>query len=245
MPTLLMTPRQTEDSRALWKVAAGRGWRIERLAGWAIPDALREVESPVLYTEALFGPTFAEKLGVTLLDPPEDWLARLPQTYRRRKIVLTTLADARQRTSPAFIKPPNDKSFPAGVYVGSALPDDYDDAMPVLVSEVVHWQSEFRCFVLDREVRTFSLYCRDGELQRDSGFESSDEEDREMLGFVQQLLEDVSVDLPRAIVIDVGFIPQSGWACVELNAAWGAGLYACDPAAALDVIRHATVQPRN
>ncbi|WP_369334897.1 hypothetical protein [Tahibacter harae] len=43
---------------------------------------------------------------------------------------------------------------------------------------------------------------------------------------LERLLADERVDLPEAVVVDVGRIQGRGWACVELNAAWGAGLFA-------------------
>ncbi|HEY1396578.1 ATP-grasp domain-containing protein [Roseateles sp.] len=242
MPTLIFTPRYTDDSQALWKAAGSLGWRVERLTTWRVPDHLRELPDPVLYGEALFGPTLAEELGLQLLNPPEDWLVRLPMLYKLRTISLTTLGEAKQNSSAAFVKPPNDKSFPAGVYAGSELPNEYPDDMPVLVSEVVTWEKEFRCFILDRALRTYSVYSRHGELQRDADFVSTPTEDEQVKGFLAELLADSRVDLPRATVVDVGFIQGQGWACVEQNAAWGAGIYGCEPSAVLEVIRHAGVK---
>lgn len=239
MPTLILTPRHSDDTQALWKAAARQGWRVERLSSWRVPEHLRDLPEPVFYGEALFGPSISAALGLTLCNPEEDWLVRLPHEYRLRAIGLSTLGEQRARTTAAFIKPPNDKSFPAAVYARADLPRGYDDAMPVLVSDVVRWQCEFRCFVLDRQVRSYSLYSRDGELARDSGFASSAEEDRGLLDFIGRLLADPRVALPRACVIDAGVIDGRGWACVEQNAAWGAGLYACYPDAVLDVLRHA------
>ena len=242
MPTLIFTPRFTDDSQVLWKAAGQMGWTTERLSGWRVPEHLRQLPDPALYGEALFGPALAEQLGVDLLSPPEDWLARLPYEYKKRVITLSTLGAERRRTDPAFIKPPNDKSFPAGVYQGASLPTDYADDMPVLVSEVVRWDMEFRCFVLDRRLCTYSLYSRYGELQRDDGFKSAEAEDRELEAFLAALFADPRIDLPRAVVVDVGRIEGAGWACVELNAAWGAGIYGCDPKAALRVIGQASVK---
>jgi hypothetical protein len=37
--------------------------------------------------------------------------------------------------------------------------------------------------------------------------------------------------------MDVGVIQHRGWAVVELNAAWGAGIYGCDPDEVLEVVR--------
>lgn len=237
MPTLILTPRQTEDSQLLWKAAAAAGWRIERLAQWRIPPHLGQVDEPVLYCEALFGPTLAEQLGLSLPNPPEDWLVRLPHEFKLRTIALTTLGAARANPQQAFVKPPNDKSFPASVYRGAELPTEYDDDMAVLVSEVVTWEKEFRCFVADRELATWSVYSRFGELQREAGFASSTAEDQQVQAFMRELLSDARVDLPKATVVDVGHIAGRGWACVEQNAAWGAGVYGCDPARVLDVLR--------
>ena len=239
MPTLVLTPRYTEDSQTLWRAAANAGWAVERLNGWRVPEHLKSREDVVLYVEALFGPTIAECLGLRLVDPPEDWLVRLPFKYKLRNIHLTTLGQARLSEEARFIKPPNDKSFPAGVYVGSSLPREFDDDMRVLVSDVVSWKTEFRCFVLGRSLMTYSIYARDGELQRETLFRSEPDEDAELQAFINELLADPDVDLPNATVVDVGYIEGGGWACVEQNAAWGAGIYGCEPRQVLNVVRHA------
>lgn len=244
MPTLIFTPRYTDDSQALWKAAGSLGGQVERLTSWRVPEHLQQLAEPVLYGEALFGPTLAEQLGIELSNPPEDWLVRLPAEYKRREISLMLLGQARANHGAAFVKPPNDKSFPADVYIGSELPTEYTDDMPVLVSDVVRWEKEFRCFVLDRQLHTYSLYSRFGELQREAEFASTPEEDQQVEAFVARLLADERVDLPRASVVDVGLISGRGWACVEQNAAWGAGIYGCNPAAVLEVIRHAATPPK-
>lgn len=240
-PTLILTPRYTGDSQLLWRAAIRRGWHVARLETWSIPEHLRKVSAPVLYVEALFGPMLADELGVRLLEPPDDWLVRLPAEYRLRDIHLTTLDEARASSVPAFVKPPADKSFAARVYTGADLPDGLPGDMPVLVAEVVAWENEFRCFILDRALRTFSLYARNGELQDEEDYASTDDEAAALTAFVSRMLADARVDLPRAIVVDVGVIAGRGWACVEANGAWGTGLYACDADEALRVIRHATV----
>ncbi|MDN3576152.1 ATP-grasp domain-containing protein [Chitinimonas viridis] len=239
-PTLILTPRYTEDAQALWRAANQLGWHVERLSSWRIPETYLSLFEPVLYLEALFGPTLAEQMGVTLLNPPEDWLVGLPDRYRKRQITVTSLGVARDRTEPAFIKPPNDKSFVAKVYTGADLPSDLPGEMSVLVSEVVTWESEFRCFVLNRQLHTYSIYARLGELQDELGYQTTTEEQLALEHFMAELLLDMSVPLPEAIVVDVGYIQGRGWACIELNAAWGAGIYGCDPVRALAVIRCAS-----
>lgn len=128
------------------------------------------------------------------------------------------------------------------MYTGAELPREYPDEMSVLVSDVVVWEKEFRCFVLERTLKTYSLYSRFGELERESEFASTPEEDKSVQQFISTLLADERVDLPCATVVDIGFIQGKGWACVEQNAAWGAGIYGCDPVAVLDVLMRASTK---
>ncbi|MEM6869123.1 MAG: ATP-grasp domain-containing protein [Cyanobacteria bacterium P01_C01_bin.121] len=241
MPTLVLTPRFTEDSQALWRSAIQLGWQVERLKTWRIPERLKTVSDPVLYVEALFGPTLAEQLGIVLSEPPNGWLASLPNAYKKRQVSLMSMGEARQLTEPAFIKPPNDKSFPAKVYVGSQLSEDYDDHLPVLVAEIVSWEKEFRCFVLEREPQAISVYLRGKTLQRDSGFNASESELCAAEEMVKSVLADATVDIPKAAVLDVGVITHRGWAVVEMNSVWGAGIYGCDPKKVLEVLKHSMV----
>ncbi|MGL4419416.1 MAG: ATP-grasp domain-containing protein [Gemmataceae bacterium] len=241
MPTLILTPRYTEDSQALWRAAGKLGWGVERLTNWRVPEELLTVSNPVLYLEALFGPTLARQFGLRLLEPSIDWLPRLPEEFRKRRVGLMPFRAAKQLAEPAFIKPPNDKSFPAQVYTGAELPDGYDEDLPVLVSEIVSWEVEFRCFVLDRQPQAMSVYLRNGVLQREQGFVASDAEFAEADRFVRTVLADDRVDFPRATVLDVGVIVGRGWAVVEQNTAWGSGIYGCDPVRVLQVIQHAAV----
>jgi ATP-grasp domain, R2K clade family 2 len=241
MPTLILTPRFTEDAQALWRAANQLGWNVERLRSWQVPDELRQVSEPVLYLEALFGQTLAAQFGLRLLEPEIDWLPNLPAEFRQRRISLTTLGACRDLVEPAFIKPPNDKSFPAKVYTGMELPHEYDENTPVLVAEVVVWEKEFRCFILDRQIRAISIYLRAGKLQRDLEFAVTEVELAAAEAFVQKLLADLRIELPRAAVVDVGTIFERGWAVVEQNAAWGSGIYGCNPVEVLEVLRYAAV----
>src|SRR5689334_15236133 len=110
MPTLILPPRYTPDSVALWRAALTAGWRAERLQGWRVPDGLRG-QDVVLYGEPLFARIVASDLDLALLEPPFGWLADLPAPYRNRAVRLTTLAKARQEPVPTFIKPADDKYF--------------------------------------------------------------------------------------------------------------------------------------
>jgi hypothetical protein len=122
MPTLLLAPRYTEDSNALWKVAIGSGWDVQRVLGWRAPSALEGVDVAI-YGESLFAAAMADQLDLCLLEPPFHWLTRLPLEYVHRRVELTTLAGAREIRREAFFKPADDKPFRAAVYPsGEAIP---------------------------------------------------------------------------------------------------------------------------
>lgn len=241
MPTLVLTSRTGADTQRLWRAAIDRGWNVDRHRGPMLPDSVGPPPY-ALDTEALDAPHLAQQLGVTLIEPPLDWLARAPANYTQRWVRLTTMGQARTATTPQFAKPPNDKSFEARVYpTGLDLPSDPPDDAPVLVADPVTWTVEFRCFVRDRRVVTLSPYLRGGILLEQSGFAAESLETENAVSFAERLLGDVNVELPNAIVMDVGHILDRGWAVIELNAATSSGIYGCDANAVLDVLQLATI----
>lgn len=205
----------------------------------SVPDI--EDDEVVLYMESLFALSIAEQLRLRLLQPRETWLPDLPQEYAGRRIELTTLENSRHGLFPAFVKPPNEKSFTAQVFATpEALPDDYDPSTPVLASEPVRWGVEVRCFCLDGKVRTASPYLRNGELSSLHGFLASGTELANAIHLAECVLADSRVTTPRAIVLDVGFMNEESWAVIEANSAWGSGVYGCDPDEVLNVVQYAT-----
>lgn len=242
MTTLLMSSRHTEDNQALWRAAIGRGWSVARARGIRLPEI--DDDEVIVYVEALYAPTIAGMIGRRLLISSEDWLVKLPHEFQKRTVQLTTLGLARELDRPCFVKPPNDKSFAAQVYdSGAILPLEFDDHMAVLVAEPVQWEFEFRCFCLDGSVVTLSPYLRSGTNAKETDYKATGDELCEATSFAEKVLASTQSFTPRAVVIDVGQITCKGWAVVEANAAWGSGIYGCDPNLVLDVIRQATIRP--
>jgi hypothetical protein len=236
MTTLLMTSRPTADTQSLWRAAVGRGWDVVRVQGLKLPEYHGSPPFAV-YTEEIFAASLAKMVGLSLIEPDVDCLARLPGEYTQRHVRIGVIGEARELTEPMFVKPPNDKSFPAAVYPsGLDLPSFLDDGDPVLIADPVEWEVEFRCFVLDRTILTLSPYLRNGILCESDGFAADSREVEQARAFAETVLDDMSVDMPDAIVLDVGRIAGRGWAVVELNAASSSGIYGCDPDAALTVI---------
>jgi hypothetical protein len=245
MPTLILPPRYTEDSIALWRAAIAAGWSTVRLPGWRIDPGF-SAEDPVVYGEPLFVSTVADQLGLAPLEPPFDFLARLPERFRLRGVRFANGVDIAGLTFPAFLKPADDKWFPAAVYRSAAALAGWviPDAAPVLWSQPVSWEIEFRCFIAERRNLTFCPYARRGELvQADNGtWVCSEDERAAAANFLDDLLVSSEIDLPPALVIDVGLIEGRGWAVVEANPCWGAGIYGCDAQQVLNAL-HASVVP--
>ncbi|GAA0267518.1 hypothetical protein GCM10009527_074730 [Actinomadura nitritigenes] len=239
MPTLVLSPRYSEDSKVL-RLAAGRaGWKAERLGGWRAPARLRG-QDVALYGEPTFVEVIAAQLDVGLIDAPPSWLPGLPERHLRRKVDMSTFAEVRgSLVRPVFVKPADGrKGFEGRVYGSPAdLPDAVPGETPVLVGEPVEWEVEYRCQVLDGEVVAMSPYLRDGELALTGDGRWEAPWDAEARAYAEVLLDEVP--LPPAIVLDVGLVKGRGWAVVETNAAWGAGLYGCDPQAVLRVLARA------
>ncbi|TDC56185.1 DUF4343 domain-containing protein [Actinomadura sp. KC345] len=240
MPLLVLSPRYTSDSKAL-RAACGRaGWKSERLGGWRAPGRLRG-HDVALYGEPTFVEVIAAQLGVRLLDVAPGWLPGLPERHRRRHIGMSTLGDVRHALpEPTFIKPADGrKAFEGKVYAApEELPgqDVLPDETPVFTCEPVSWDVEFRCHVLEGTVVTMSPYLLHGELAltQDGNWKAPDADVQEARQYAEEVLAEVPV--PPATVLDVGRIHDRGWAVVEANAAWGAGLYGCDPEQVLKVL---------
>ena len=245
MPTLILPPRYTPDSVALWKAAGRLGWAVERLQTWRVPFDLSDQDDVVLYGGLSF--LIADELKVKLLEPPLDWLARVPYEYLHRRIEFTTLAAARSHSHRAFFKPADEKAFTAGVYEsGPALPANHllPALTPVLISEPVVWEVEFRCFVPEGEVTTLSPYLRFGQIAEgdDGQWRASDVELDQARAFATHFIRSSGVAIPPAVTMDVGLIAGKGWGIVELNPVWGSGIYGCDPEQVLQTIQRACVR---
>lgn len=82
MPTPILSPRYSDDSIKLRRAVIALGWNVVRLASWRIPEDFEpEPEEPVLFAEPQFNEAVAQQLGLTVVEPPEDFLTRMPQEY--------------------------------------------------------------------------------------------------------------------------------------------------------------------
>jgi ATP-grasp domain, R2K clade family 2 len=248
MPTLVVSEWLPNGSRQLATAARQAGWDVLCLEGRKPPSALK-VQDVVYYGGTDIADEVAQRLGLVLLEPPLDWLARLPRKYLHRQVRYATVAEARKLTTAAFVKPADatDKCFDAGVYLGGwAIPErrGFPEDTPVLIAEPITWEVEYRCFLLDGVVTTCAPYVRFGRWVRAGDYQwaTPKPELEQVLAFCRSLAGDETVALPPAVTLDVGRIEGKGWAVVEANPVWSSGLYGCDPIHVLPVLRRASLR---
>ncbi len=236
MPTLVLSHRKSDDSNNLWRAAVqSPDWTVERLDAYHVPPGLCD-RNPVFYGASLCADVVASQLGIRLLQPTYDWLCHIPFGYRNRRCVMTTLGEVKDAGATKFIKPVDEKIFPAKVYKYSkGIPCDMLDE-PVLVQDAVDFSVEFRCFVNDRNLADISPYIRDGELC----MEVSDDEMASAVGYISRVLSS-NLDMPPAFVLDIGRLVTGKWVVVEANPAWASGLCMADPKIVLELLRECSV----
>lgn len=253
MPTLVLPAR---PARPLLSGAPGNPehaneYRLAAAAtraGWAVARPTPADPPPAdpdlaLYVTTDAAVATARALDLALLEPPFDLLARLPERLRLRPVEAARFADLARLRAPTFVKPadPLDKWFDAGVY-GDARDirtkgHDRPDA-PVLVAGAVSWAAELRYWVLEGTVVAGSPYLSFGRPNWSPG--CSPGVPKAGLRTAEAAVAALGRDLPPAVVIDVGAVEERGWAVVEFNPVWCAGLLGADPAAVLPALRRAT-----
>lgn len=242
---LVLSPRYTSDSIDLRRTALEENWHVERLHSYHVPEYLQN-QHIAIYGEALFVTIVAQECHHILLEAPANWLMRLPKEYLHRDLRLVTLAEARKLTKAQFIKPAEGKFFAAKVYPNA---DDLPplgtqaEGMPVYISEPVKWLKEFRCFIFERRLLTFSIYSRQGELA-ENWLMSADEVDS-VKEFCAKFLADIRITMPPAFVLDIGEIEGRVWAVIEANPVWASGIYGSDTTKILSLLERACIPAKD
>jgi hypothetical protein len=230
-----LSPMYTEDSNTLKKASLNSPYELNRFNGkWNVPEEFRD-DVVAVYSEDLYAEIVAEQCHLTLTKPNDNWLSKIPEEFTKRKISYGRLKDFVHEKN-IFIKCSDFKSFKAGVFDKVENINGFDSLDPesmVFTSEIVEWELEVRCFVLNNEIKTYSSYWRNNTFNTNL---LSETEEKDMFEFFNDFIKQYSETLPKAIVLDFGIIKGKGWALIEANPAWCSGLYACNAEKALEVI---------
>lgn len=212
---------------ALHFAARELGWEVlPAPTSWRLDHSVKGKGIP--YGSQLFCEVIAQQMNWTLHLNPFDWLAKLPIEYTKRQVDFMTLKQARKIFVPKFVKPADDKCFTAKIYQPEQVdvPEVVPEETPCLVSEIVRFEAEYRCFVRNNKVVTSSCYIYEGEVAEPKNWYKYNLTKQHPEDFVNKMLETVdTVDT----VIDVGVLSTGSLAIIESNPVWASGLYGCDP----------------
>lgn len=210
---------------AAWHAAGGE---VVRLGRFWDPPALDPTRVRIYGAEA-FAQVLAQRLGLALLSPADDHALALAPALRKRAVWQLAPAELATLTFPVFVKSLVPKLIRSRVYASvdelRAATASLDPTDGLLASEVVALTAEARAWVLDGEVLTIACYEGAADLAAAAAHARAQAADPAV---------------PAACVIDVGLTDDRGWVTIELNAAWGAGLNGCDPAAAARCVARAS-----
>lgn len=249
IPKVLITQPRVGTSHneilALQTAAREMGWGvISAPSGWRLDEEVTVAGvQGVPYGSQTFCEVIAQQMNWKLFQHRFDWLAKLSKDWTKRQVDFMPLSDAKKITERKFIKPADDKCFEAKVYEPGtfnpheSIPDDY----PCLVSEIVEFTMEYRCFVGKGESShypfTWSNYLFHGQINEPHLHRMIPADLEHIDDFMNWVLWDCfKKEMSGPAVIDVGVIPGKGWAVIETNQAWASGLYGCDPMEALKVM---------
>jgi hypothetical protein len=221
------------EALALQMAAHGFGWDVIIADNtWCLSnDIIFSKDIGIPYGSQLFCQVIANQMNWKLKMNPFDWLSKVPYKYLHRQVDFMSIKDATNLDKCKFIKPADDKCFDVGIHeagtftYNESLPDD----TPVLVSDVVQFLSEFRCFVNEKGiVQAQCCYSFKKELNNPKNHYSIEPEFGygSATDFVNKLLLDHPVI--TGSVIDVGILEGKGYAVIESNPVWASGIYGCD-----------------
>ncbi len=218
VPTILLSQRFSQDSQAIWQAALKAGWGVHRCLRFRLPEPAPEVMCA--FGEMTFCDIMAERAELGLLEPLAGWLPALPEHFLKREVVLTDAWRAHRFDRRLFFKPANDKVFEKGIFERGAdlhLRQVAGDC-PILVSEVVAFEVEYRCHVLDGKILAAEFYRFVGERDEEATRNAA-------IAFAEMVLCSETERLPSSVVLDVGIIEGRGWAVVEANQTYASGIY--------------------
>lgn len=239
---LLLDNRFSPDGSDMWRVCVRRGWKTDRPTQYNVKSICsREYDLIRYYGNTLHAAQIESGLPFKFVPIDYSILSKVPEHTKRNISYIRYETLGQPIVERKFIKPAREKWFEAKVYdvgefiSGSPNGDDY-----IYVSDVVKFVDEVRCFVLNGEVLTSSLY-RIGSVVWDATNERPEDinfDSRISSTPIPSMVADICSKhkLPAGVVIDFGLTPTGEWMLIEFNEAWASGMYYCDYNKCLDVV---------
>ena len=225
----LLVPERTDPERdAVASEWTAGGGKVLRLGRFWDPPALDRAAVRVYGNDA-FCLVLEQKLGLSLVSPPDELIAGLDPEFLGREMRVVEAGALSGLVFPQFVKSLIPKQIRSRVYESAVeLMEEsrgLDASTRFLASPPVVFMAEARCFVLGDEVLDVALY--EGHANPSDAGE-----------FAARVAG--RAPLPSTVVVDVGLLDDGRWVVIEFNASWGAGLNGCDPGRVLPAIEAAT-----
>ena len=243
------------------RVVTTAGWVARDLAGGTplpvVHDLGLDVPPVTTWTAWWAGHRFIARLAATpgvtrpdLWSPGPGWVTTVDPTWLGRRVWAGPLADVATSdlwdaplvsgvtvfAKPAEVKvdrlPARGYGTPTG-FIGDAERAGLEPSSPVVLSGVVVFTEEYRCFIAPDpatgrpRVVAASAYLVDGRTW--DSWEAPDlaPDPTEAVTFAQAVADETAG--PPGYVLDVGRLVDGTWAVVEPNASWSSNPYHCDP----------------
>lgn len=233
---LLLHYRADCNTNDIWRAAIQSGWSTDRIHDVVSEATLTGADHIRYYGNTLHASRIAYQLPIRFV--PLDLTVLTNTSLTKRKVDLFRFSELpRHRGISLFIKPAEQKWFPARVYSPNepitggeegntgSLPDDC-----IYIQEPVVFINEMRCFCLDGKILTASYY-RVGKEYCPVGIDDVDRPEE-----IDEMVAQLAPHYPRGVVLDFGYTDKGEWAFLEPNEAWASGIYGCDPTKCLEVI---------
>jgi len=232
---LILHFRADCNTNDIWRAAIQSGWSTDRVHDYNVAAACEGADVVRYYGNTLHASRIADQLPVRFLPLDLNVLAETPLT--KRKVELFRFGELlNHRSVSLFIKPAQEKWFPARVYgPNEAITGGEDGATGSLPNDLIYVQSpvnfinEMRCFCLDGKIHTASYY-------RVSGQYHCSNLDEERPKVIDEMVAELAPHYPRGVVLDFGYTDDGEWSFLEPNEAFACGVYSADYTKCLDVI---------
>jgi hypothetical protein len=249
MVALALFARNDLTRTGLRTAAERRGLRVIALD--PDPESVVRVARPGVAFRSpggLMAAALAGGAGVRLFGPTAEWFVSLGVQVTGRQWRQVAPVDARLMlgSGPVFIKLADAKrrDMPARRYRDAAEFDvvlnavaDREHLQLLATAGWLDIDSEYRVFTCGRDVLTTSPYWVQDEPWSPLLHTHRASFHVEAAQFVRDVLSGLAdADVPPAAVLDIACLSNGRLIVLEANQSWGAGLYGCDPHAALDAI---------
>lgn len=224
------------DNNKMWSVALDNNWKTDRLkmSSKFYGPQISDDDIIAYYGNAFLAKEIANYYDFSFIEPTLDWLSTVPREYLGREIEFMTLAEFPYYDIRKFVKCTDNKWFSAEIFEPyEKLPiDNIDKDLLICVQDVIDFQFEYRCFILNRQLMDISIYPQT----------HTPHPQTEAIEYISKVLEDEKVVIPASLVIDVGLTDKGQWLIVEANPSFASGMYDCDAQKVFETIIAACIK---